>query len=197
MKLYKVGEKSKAICQRCGEIRPTTFMERTVSLSSGKGSVSDVLVAVCDACKDIVSIPQQSTPMIQESIKLARQPLEARVPRHLLDVMRLVSYELGFGPGEQSALFRFFLQRVGRSKVSSLSLRKLANAEEAAGIADARFSIKLNEELFELMLKLEKETKLNRTDLVKVIIVKMKHDVLDKKNKGLREDLREILLLTG
>jgi hypothetical protein len=68
MKLYRVGEKSKAICERCREVRPTTFRERSVPLSSGKGSVPIVLVAVCDACDSVVSVPQQSVPRIQEVV---------------------------------------------------------------------------------------------------------------------------------
>ncbi len=60
MKLYKVGDKSRAICPQCEQIRSPTFAERDVPLSSGTGMVHDVLVGVCDVCDTVVSVPQQS-----------------------------------------------------------------------------------------------------------------------------------------
>jgi len=65
MKIYTVGEKSKAICDSCGQLRVTTFKERMVPLSSGKGNTPNILVAVCDTCDGVVSIPQQSAPRIR------------------------------------------------------------------------------------------------------------------------------------
>lgn len=198
MKLYKVGEKSKALCEQCEKIRSTTFRERTIPLSSGKGSVEDVLVAVCDGCDNIVGIPQQSAPRIQEAIRTSRQPVEARVPRHLMDALNLICHDLGASGQDQSAaLFRFFLQRASRSKASPTRLRRIMNTEEATGTSSARFSIKLNEHLFEILVRLEEQTHLKRTDVVKAIMVTMKQDVLDKKDKNLRKDLKEMLLMAG
>lgn len=199
MKLYKVGEKSKAVCQSCKQLRSSTFQERDVPLSSGKGMVPNVLVAVCDHCDHIVSIPQQSVPRIQEIVRFTRHPLEARIPRHLIDALVLVCYEFGFGASEskQTVLFKFYLQRVSQTKKQYSCLEALSNSEEAQGKADSRFSIKLNDELYEIFLKLEKVTQLNKSELVKGIIVQMKKDILDDKKKDLRDDLREVLMLAA
>ncbi len=199
MKLYKVGEKSKAICGACRQLRPTTFQGREVPLSSGKGMVPNVLVAVCDHCDDIVSIPHQSVPRIQESVRFTRHPIEARIPRHLIDALVLMCYELGVGASEsrQTVLFRFYLQRVSKVKKMVGGLEALSLSEEAQGKADYRFSIKLNDELYKIFLKLEKDTHLNKAEIVKGIIIQMKLDILDSKNKGIRADLKEALLLAA
>jgi len=41
MKIFKLGEKSKGVCNDCKKVVPTTFKLCTVPLSSGKGSVDD------------------------------------------------------------------------------------------------------------------------------------------------------------
>ena len=199
MKLYKVGEKSKAVCSTCAQLRSTTFRERDVPLSSGKGMVPNVLVAVCDHCDETVSVPQQSVPRIQESLRNSRHPIEARVPRHLLDALVMMCYELGVGASEakQTLLFRFYLQRVSKTKKLSGCLKVLSGSEEAQGKADCRFSIKLNDELYRIFLKLEKDTLLNKAELVKGIIIQMKMDILDVKKSGLREDPKQVLLLAA
>lgn len=199
MKLYKVGEKSKAICEQCGQIRATTFKERNVPLSSGKGSVPNVLVAVCDTCDSVVSIPQQSAPRIQEVIHTTRHPIEARIPRHLIDALILVCYDLGSATSEskQSVVFRYYLQRISQTKTLHAKIKVHLTTDEAAGKSDARFSIKLNDELYAIFVKLEKQTKLSKSELVKGIIVQMKMDVLDDKMKEPRDELKELLLLAG
>ena len=147
MKLYKVGEKSKAICEQCGQLRSTTFKERNVPLRSGKGTVPNVLVAVCDTCDSVVSIPQQSVPRIQEVIHGTRHPIEARIPRHLIDALILACYELGASTSEskQTVVFRYYLQKVSQTKSLHSKLKANLSTDEAEGKADARFSIKLNE----------------------------------------------------
>lgn len=68
MKMIEVGDKSKAICSRCSQMRAITFSERDVPPSSGKGTVRGVIVGVCDVCDDVVSIPHQSVPRIKEGL---------------------------------------------------------------------------------------------------------------------------------
>lgn len=72
MKLYKVGDKSKALCWKCEKLTNTTFKTRSVLLSSDRGLVDSVLVSVCDTCDETVGVPQQSIPRIKESIKPKR-----------------------------------------------------------------------------------------------------------------------------
>ncbi len=192
MKLYLEGEKSSAVCSFCKQVNSTTFRERDVPLRSGKGIVRDVLVSVCDHCDRVVGIPQQSVPRISESTRGGvRHPIEARIPRQLSDVMGLVCHEIE-APNSEAALFRFYVNRISKQGEYS-SLAKLAKSIEAGGKASARFSTKLNDVVYGRFRELTDRTQLKPADVVKGIIVKIKHEVLDKRNERLRCELRNIL----
>jgi RNase P subunit RPR2 len=60
MKVFKAGEKSRAICSDCKKTVRTTFTCRDVSCNDGSGIARDILVAVCDECGNLASIPPQS-----------------------------------------------------------------------------------------------------------------------------------------
>ena len=64
MKLYRPGDKSRAICTLCGSVVPTTLAPRDVPFSDGAGSARGVLAATCDHCGSVVAVPAQSTPAI-------------------------------------------------------------------------------------------------------------------------------------
>lgn len=68
MKLFKEGDKSKAICSSCKGVVSTTFKYRDVPFSDRVGCAKNILVAVCDCCGQVVATPPQSTP----DIRLAR-----------------------------------------------------------------------------------------------------------------------------
>jgi hypothetical protein len=196
MKLYKEGETSKAICSNCEQVRTTTFRERDVPLSSGNGIVRDVLVAVCDHCDRVVSLPQQSVPRVSDTINKARHPIEARIPRHLHDVMGLVCFELGGDAESVQLLFRFYLRRLSNRRVLVRHLAALASSDEAEGAASARFSAKLNDEMFRVWKTLGRTAGLKNADMVKGIIMQMKKDVLDEKKPEVRKALEEVLQLS-
>ncbi|WP_143018490.1 hypothetical protein [Cupriavidus sp. YR651] len=59
---FHEGDKSRAICSHCAKMVSTTFVRRDVQFSDGNGFASNVLVAVCDKCGDVVATPAQSTP---------------------------------------------------------------------------------------------------------------------------------------
>ncbi|MBU6367923.1 MAG: hypothetical protein KJT01_17040 [Gemmatimonadetes bacterium] len=60
LKIWRAGERSEALCERCRGWRDTEFQYRTVPLAASRKRVDDVLVGVCLACDGIASIPQQS-----------------------------------------------------------------------------------------------------------------------------------------
>lgn len=64
---FQAGDKSTAICSRCGELVDTIFVRRDVRFSDGNGPTNDILVAVCDVCDDVVAVPAQSTLAIRET----------------------------------------------------------------------------------------------------------------------------------
>ncbi|KPA12476.1 hypothetical protein MHK_007312 [Candidatus Magnetomorum sp. HK-1] len=86
MKFYKENDKSKAICNKCGLVN-TTFKVRDVPFSTKNGCARGILAGVCDKCGEVVSVPQQSAPRIKESMQTSKKSIEARLPRHLLDIL--------------------------------------------------------------------------------------------------------------
>lgn len=65
---YKLGGKSRAICDDCGLVE-TTFQYRDVPFRSGVGNVKNILVSVCDQCGAVVAIPAQSAPAIKAALE--------------------------------------------------------------------------------------------------------------------------------
>ena len=195
MKLYSDGEKSKAICPTCATLRATTFRERTVPLSSGQGSVDNVLVGVCDSCDTVVSIPQQSVPRVKETIEKVREPLETRVPRHLLDALALSCDELGFSSRTSLVLFRYYVHTLARNKRKWSAIARLASSPEAAGRSSARFSAKLSAAQRDEFSRLKTSTNLNDSMLVKGVFLQIKHDILDKRDLRTRRAVQEVLAI--
>lgn len=194
MKLRRVGEKSRAICNSCEQVRPTTFKERNVPLSGGRGSVPNVIVAVCDHCDEVVAVPQQSVPKVNKALRAARKPVEARIPRHLEDIPGLSCAVLGFDSSHESMLFRYYVVRVSKYKRLQRRLDVLSSSDEARGKANGRFSVKLGPELHEALRSVEKATKLNTARVIKGLLIQMKHDIADKKQPDVSKELQELLL---
>lgn len=69
MKKYTEGDKSQAICDHCGKVVPTTFTYRDVLFNETMGKVKNLLVAVCDICGAVVSIPPESEPRIKDAVR--------------------------------------------------------------------------------------------------------------------------------
>ena len=67
MHLWREGDRSVGICERCRKRVNTRFERRTFPMERPRVDVPDVLVSVCDECGDIVDVPHQSTPKIAES----------------------------------------------------------------------------------------------------------------------------------
>lgn len=193
MKLYKVGEKSRAICPFCKQIRSTTFRERDVPLRARKGKVvRDVLAAVCDHCGKVVGIPQQSVPRVAETVRGSRHPLEARIPRQLSDVMGLVCSELS-APDTEPTLFRYYVHRVANHERLRSGLAALVKRPEAGGRASARLSVQLSDETDARFRELTRVSHLTRTNVVKGVIMQMKRDVLDVKDARVLRELTGVL----
>ena len=68
---YKLGDKSKAVCEACESVVNTTFVIRDVPFDDGIGIAKSILVAVCDSCNDIVAIPSNSVDLLVKMRKLA------------------------------------------------------------------------------------------------------------------------------
>ncbi|HYI71205.1 MAG TPA: hypothetical protein VEX87_15730 [Skermanella sp.] len=70
MKIYLEADKGRAMCENDGLVT-TTFTIRDVSFRDGSGLVSNILVAVCDDCGEVVAIPPQSSLEIKAALEKA------------------------------------------------------------------------------------------------------------------------------
>ena len=66
---YREGAKSPGPCGYCNKVVPSTLTKVTLSLCEGLEEVENVLVDVCDECGNMISIPAQSLPPIQQAHK--------------------------------------------------------------------------------------------------------------------------------
>lgn len=62
---YKVGDMSRAICNDCEKLVETRFDLAAIMVDDTK--LSEMLVAFCTVCGQVVAIPAQSTAAIQEA----------------------------------------------------------------------------------------------------------------------------------
>jgi uncharacterized OB-fold protein len=66
---FNSGDKSKAICESCKSIVPTTFFYRNYILPDVNITIPNILQGYCDRCGEVVSLPHQSTYQIKETIE--------------------------------------------------------------------------------------------------------------------------------
>lgn len=64
MKNVKEGDKRQVVCTRCG-LSHATYILRDIDFSDNSETVKNVLAGVCDTCKEVVSIPKQSTEKVR------------------------------------------------------------------------------------------------------------------------------------
>lgn len=197
MKIFKEGEKSKGICQICKQQVSTTFEVTSVPLSSGKGVVDNILAAICDQCKNVVSIPHQSTPRIRETINAKKRSVEARVPRHLLDILILAGdkFELGSPESLKDSLIRYYIAIAEEDKNIMKNIKKFSESDFAKGTGN-RLSLKVNEAIYQKFEKLKEKTKLNKTKIIKALILQINEDILQNPTKKLMENLKKMMVVS-
>lgn len=198
MKIYTEGEKSKGLCEVCKKLVPTTFKVSSVTLSSGKGKVDDILAAKCDHCDHIVSIPQQSSPRIKEVLSNKKHSIEVRLPIHLLDILILASDQFKMGAPDQlkDSLVRYYIALADTDKAISKKVKKFSESEFAKG-SGYRLSFKVNQAIYERFIHLMVQTKLNKTQLLKGLILQINEDVLQKPQKKIINDLAKVMFASA
>jgi len=72
MQLHYEGERGQAVCEKDG-LSPMTYEYRDVPFSDGVGIAKNILVGVCDKCREVVAIPPQSTHPIKTARAADRQ----------------------------------------------------------------------------------------------------------------------------
>ena len=117
MKILKVGDTTKVVCDNCQSFQNTTFKLRDTPFSDGSGIVKNVLVGVCNACDSVVVLPHQSTPAVKNQIDIQRKTLESRVPAHMVDILNLATNELGAGSEFIPSMIKFYIHSLANKDI--------------------------------------------------------------------------------
>lgn len=185
MRLYAEGEKGKVICARDGLCR-MTFARRDVPFSDGKGHAKDILVGVCDTCGEVAAIPPQSTPAIKAAREKALRPIEANLPAVYLDALDLACYRIDPNATQdfRKRLLLYYVVSTSTNKAlvkkvsaNLMKLDKTFRAGERSG-ARRRLSMKVTEALSDRVQNLMTATKLNRTELLKSLVIQIDQDIV-------------------
>ena len=177
MKIYKVGDKQKAVCESCQSLTGATFMLRDVPFSDGSGTVKNVLAGVCDSCNEVVLIPHQSTPAIKKQLDTQKKAVETRVPAHMVDMLNLASMELGGSTDFSNALIKYYLHNLSEQKTSVKGLIKYLESDLAKGVAQKRISLKGRQVSKEIDNIKFKTSIGSTTDVLKAVVLKINDDV--------------------
>lgn len=187
MKIYKEGDKSKAICPDCG-MTETTFMTKDVPIKGSSAVAKNILAGVCSQCGKVISIPQQSAPYIKEALHKERKPLEVRIPQHFNDILANASIKIG---GEYtSSLVNFLIKYYIHSHHDDTkAINKLLKVYENSALMDKtksnnRLSVKIDEKLFNELKDIRMNSSFkNETEVVKAIVLKINDDIVQEKDK--------------
>jgi hypothetical protein len=198
MRIYTEGEASKGLCEVCKKLVPTTFKVSSVKLSSKKGRVDGILVAKCDYCNHTVSIPQQSSPRIKEVLNTKKYSIEVRLPIHLLDILILATDQFEMGSPEQlkDSIVRYYIALADKDKAISKQIKKFSESDFAKG-SGYRLSLKVNQAVYECFHHLMEQTKLNKTQLLKGLILQINEDILQKPQKKIMNDLEKVMFASA
>ncbi len=197
MKILKVGDTQKAVCNTCESFQNVTFGLRDTPFSDGSGIVKNVLVGVCDTCDSVAVLPHQSTPAVKKQLEKQRKSLESRVPAHMIDILNLVSDKLGGGTEFVPNIMKYYIHALSNNEISSNNISRYLHSDLAKGVAQKRISLKgrhLEEELILLKKLIEVES---TTDLLKIVVLKINDDVLVNERPKPIGELKNIMAATA
>jgi hypothetical protein len=182
MKILKVGDKEKAICNTCQALTAVTYQLRDVPFSDQSGVVKDVLVGVCDDCDTVAVLPYQSTPKVKQQLAKQRASLEIRVPAHMLDILGLASAELGGNSDFSYSILKYYLHALSSGQLSAKDMDKYLLTDLAKGKAQKRLSLKGKNVTHDVELLKQLVHIDSTSDLIKSVVLKINDDILVNKN---------------
>ena len=193
MKIFKVGDSQKAICENCRSLENATFKLRDVPFSDGSGLVKNVLVGVCDKCDQVSILPHQSTPVVKKQLEVQRKSIESRLPAHMVDILNLATLELGGSTDFVQSLMKFYIHKLATDEKSAKSIARFLETDLASGKPDKRLSLK-GRQIYEDIEILKVTTRINdTTKLIKSVILKINDDVLVRKEPKPTRQLKDIM----
>jgi hypothetical protein len=197
MKLYRAGEKISAICRSCGSVRQATFAYRNVPFSDGSGMVKDILVAVCDACEEVIATPAQSTPAIKAAREVAIKPIEVSLPAPFVEALDLAAFRID---PEATTEFRkrllaYYIHRAAENDQPAEQLSdRVARSSERFNVnaPKRRLSFKVTPRLSSEIDKIVEKSKLTKSDLIKSLVMQIDEDILQPKSPHNMKELRRL-----
>ena len=203
MKVYKAGEKSKAVCEGCKATVATTFTYRDVPFDDGTGIVKDILVSVCESCEAVVAIPAQSTPAIKRAREVADIPLEVSLPASDLEILDLAAFRIDPNSTAKfrKSLLTWYLQRlsgdevaIGRLSQHAAVLKKRHTSFQK--IPRRRLSFKVSPRTDHSMQEIMSSSGLTKTQLVRGIVHQIETDLITPakpRNMGTLRDIAAVV----
>ena len=199
LKIWHEGDRSEALCPKCGDWRETEFQYRTFRLEKSNKDVPDVLVAVCTECGEIAAVPHQSSPKLREARHREPSRVDARIPKELRDIVGVLANEFGGEPEPfAGGMVRYYLQEIVADKKLARRVAALAKSKEAEGTPGGRLAFRLEKGLLGEAMDAAKRVHVkDKSALVRGIIVAAKQDAYDAPHAARREALKAIAVAAG
>jgi hypothetical protein len=181
--IVKVGDTTKATCNECKKFVDVTYRLCDVPLSDGSGTVDGVLAGTCDSCGTVCALPHQSVPMVAKAIAKQRDPIESRIPAHMMDILNLASVAVGGGTDFGQHLLKYYLHAMASGDISTSSLIPYLDTELARGKAEKRISLKgqnVKDDIDEIKAQISLPS---TSKIIKSTILQIHSDILQKKKK--------------
>jgi hypothetical protein len=172
-----------------------TYRLRDVDFSDHRGTVRNILAAVCNQCDAVVSVPAQSTPRIKSEFEQAKSALEVRVPAHYLDILNVATQKIDDSLDENfhKTLILYYLHALTTGRYQQQELKMLLGSELANAKSSKRLSMKVSQrQLAELNSIMEQQSLTRSSDVVKAVILKIYQDLVQEKNLGILPELRNV-----
>ena len=115
--------------------------------------------------------------------------------KYFFGFKNLACSHLNLGAGEQlkDSLVRYYIALAGENRKLSKSIKKHSDSDFAKG-SSYRLSLKINESIYQQFVNLMKETRLNKTQLLKGLILQINEDVLQNPTNKRIHELERLML---
>jgi hypothetical protein len=175
-----------------------TFEYRDVPFSDNTGVVKNILAGVCDHCKEVISIPPQSTPAIKAQRQKATNSVEAVLPAIYLEALDLACFRIDPQVPQdfRKRLLMYYIYSVAQSEAAIHRIGQILNEAKPEFAASensakkSRLSLKVSEAISAEIEKLMQATSLNKTDLLKALVLQIDEDIIAPKEPANLEQLR-------
>lgn len=205
MKLFTAGDKSQAICEACVAVVPTTFGYRNVPFDDGVGIANDILVATCDRCDEVVSVPAQSLPAVRRARSVADVPLEALLPAFDLEILDAAAVRISSTASvryRKMLIAHFALKAVAdpkaadRLRILYKEIRRFDRNRRIV-IPKKRLSFKASRELDKSIKDLMQKSGLNKTAVLRGLVWTIRREIVDPDQPANLQILRDQAILLG